>query len=113
MQLSCTVVQMWESPELVPHEVSGRVYLRINFKLHIYFAVRKIICGSMTVPDCLAEVYSVDRHPSLDCQYPGYINTCPYWCDAVLKTLSKEGIKRVETRDKFRISFSRLHIREG
>jgi hypothetical protein len=64
MQLSCTVVQMWESPELVPHEVSGRVYLRINFKLHIYFAVRKIICGSMTVPDCLAEVYSADRHPS-------------------------------------------------
>ncbi len=50
---------MWESPELVPHEVSGRVYQRINFKLHIYFVVRKISSGTMTVSACLSEVRNI------------------------------------------------------
>ena len=52
----CTV-QVWDCAEEVPHEVSSRVYLRLNFKLHIYFAVRKITSGTMTVPDCLTEVW--------------------------------------------------------
>ena len=33
---------MWDNTELVPHEESNKVYLRLNFKLHIYFAAQKI-----------------------------------------------------------------------
>ena len=33
---------MWDNTELVPHEESNKLYLRLNFKLHIYFAAQKI-----------------------------------------------------------------------
>ena len=35
-------VKVWDNTELVPHEESNKVYLRLNFKLHIYFAAQKI-----------------------------------------------------------------------
>ena len=41
-QLKLLYVQVWDNTELVPHEESNKVYLRLNFKLHIYFAAQKI-----------------------------------------------------------------------
>ena len=35
-------MKVWDNTELVPHEESNKVYLRLNFKLHIYFAAQKI-----------------------------------------------------------------------
>ena len=35
-------LEVWDNTELVPHEESNKVYLRLNFKLHIYFAAQKI-----------------------------------------------------------------------
>ena len=63
------MLQMWDSGEMVPHEVSSKVYQRINFKLHIYFVVRKISSGKMTVSDCLAEVreFSSSTRTVFDC----------------------------------------------
>lgn len=37
-----SLIQVWDNTELVPHEESNKLYLRLNFKLHIYFAAQKI-----------------------------------------------------------------------
>ena len=41
-KLKLLYLQVWDNTELVPHEESNKVYLRLNFKLHIYFAAQKI-----------------------------------------------------------------------
>lgn len=47
---------MWDNTELVPHEENNKVYLKLNFKLHIYFAVQKINLELEPVADCLQQV---------------------------------------------------------
>lgn len=47
---------MWDNTELVPHEENNKVYLKLNFKLHIYFAVQKINHELEPVADCLQQV---------------------------------------------------------
>ena len=48
--------QVWDNTELVPHEENNKVYLKLNFKLHIYFAVQKINHELEPVADCLQQV---------------------------------------------------------
>ena len=48
--------QVWDNTELVPHEENNKVYLKLNFKLHIYFAVQKINLELEPVADCLQQV---------------------------------------------------------
>ena len=48
--------EVWDNTELVPHEESNKVYLKLNFKLHIYFAVQKINHELEPVADCLQQV---------------------------------------------------------
>lgn len=49
-------LKVWDNTELVPHEESNKVYLKLNFKLHIYFAVQKINHELEPVADCLQQV---------------------------------------------------------
>ena len=48
--------EVWDNTELVPHEESNKVYLKLNFKLHIYFAVQKINHDIEPVAECLQQV---------------------------------------------------------
>ena len=48
--------EVWDNTELVPHEESNKVYLKLNFKLHIYFAVQKINHDLEPVAECLQQV---------------------------------------------------------
>ena len=48
--------EVWDNNELVPHEENNKVYLKLNFKLHIYFAVQKINLDLEPVSDCLQQV---------------------------------------------------------
>ena len=48
--------EVWDNTELVPHEESNKVYLKLNFKLHIYFAVQKINLELEPVAECLQQV---------------------------------------------------------
>ena len=50
--------QVWDNTELVPHEEGSKVYLKLNFKLHIYFAVQKINHELEPIADCLQQVCS-------------------------------------------------------
>ena len=47
---------MWDNSELVPHQTDDQGFLRLNFKLHIYFAVQKISHELEPVADCLHQV---------------------------------------------------------
>lgn len=48
--------EVWDNNELVPHEENNKVFLKLNFKLHIYFAVQKINLDLEPVSDCLQQV---------------------------------------------------------
>lgn len=48
--------KVWDNNELVPHEEGSKVYLKLNFKLHIYFAVQKINHELEPIADCLQQV---------------------------------------------------------
>ena len=48
--------EVWDNTELVPHEEGIKVFLKLNFKLHIYFAVQKISHELEPVAECLQQV---------------------------------------------------------
>ena len=49
-------IQVWENRSLVPHERSSQVFLKLNFKINIYFAVKMIQNGNITVTEGQSKV---------------------------------------------------------
>ena len=42
-------VQVWDDPQKLPHERSSKVFMRLNFKLHVYFAIKVTFANSFKI----------------------------------------------------------------
>ena len=48
--------QIWDDPKIVPHFFLQKSFVKLNFKLHIYFNCRKVAEGLESVSECLQNI---------------------------------------------------------
>ena len=53
---SCSDFQTWDDPNLLPHVHDTSTYLKLNFRLHIYFCCRKLAEELAPATECLQSI---------------------------------------------------------